>query len=71
MADRMPRARRCHPDGVPQHIVNRGNRKGRIFWEDADYWGFLGAMAAAAERTVVRLVAFCLFPNHWHLVLWP
>jgi putative transposase len=67
----MPRARRQHPDGVPQHIVNRGNRKARIFWEDADYLGFLAAMVAAAERTVVRVVAFCLLPNHWHLVLWP
>jgi putative transposase len=67
----MPRPPRLHPDGVPQHIVNRGNRKTRIFWQPADYLGFIGAMAAAAEGTVVRLVAFCLLPNHWHLVLWP
>ena len=60
-----------HPDGVPQHIVNRGNRKTQIFFDAFDYLGFLGAMAEAAERTVVRLVAFCLMPNHWHLVLWP
>jgi putative transposase len=25
----------------------------------------------AADRTVMRLLAFCLMPNHWHLVLWP
>jgi putative transposase len=67
----MPRARRYHPDGVPQHIVNRGNRKARIFSEDEDYLGFVAAMAAASERTVVRLIAYCLLPNHWHLVLWP
>jgi putative transposase len=67
----MPRGRRLHPDGVPQHIVNRGNRKSPIFLDTADYRGFLAAMTDAAERTVVRVVAFCLLPNHWHLVLWP
>ena len=67
----MPRSLRVHPDGVPQHIVNRGNRKSQIFWDPADYLGFLAAMADAGERTVVRVVAFCLMPNHWHLVLWP
>jgi putative transposase len=56
---------------VPQHIVNRGNRKAEIFRCDEDYIGFLGGMLDAAERTVVRLIAFCLMPNHWHLVLWP
>lgn len=67
----MPRPPRYYPDHVPQHIVNRGNRKSRIFQSPEDYLGFVGALAVAAERTVVRLVAFCLLPNHWHLVLWP
>jgi REP-associated tyrosine transposase len=56
---------------VPQHIVNRGNRRAKIFLTAQDYIGFIGALAEAAERTVVRLEAFCLMPNHWHLVLWP
>lgn len=67
----MPRPPRIHPSCVPQHIVNRGNRKSPIFLLPADYLGFVAAMTEAAERTVVRLVAFCLMPNHWHLVLWP
>jgi len=67
----MPRPPRIHPDCVPQHIVNRGNRKSPIFTSPADYLGFLAAMTDAADRTVVRLLAFCLMPNHWHLVLWP
>jgi putative transposase len=28
-------------------------------------------MAQAAESTTVRVVSYCLMPNHWHLVLWP
>jgi putative transposase len=67
----MPRPPRIHPDYVPQHIVNRGNRKSPIFLSSADYLGFLAAMTEAAERTVVRLAAFCLMPNHFHLVVWP
>jgi putative transposase len=67
----MPRSPRICPDGVPQHIVNRGNLRAQIFREPADYLGFIAALADAAERTVVRLIAFCLMPNHWHLVLWP
>jgi putative transposase len=67
----MARRLRVLPDNVPQHIVNRGNKKAQIFRCDEDYIGFLGAMLDAGERTVVRVVAFCLMPNHWHLVLWP
>jgi putative transposase len=67
----MPRLRRNCPDGVPEHVVNRGNHREQIFRSDSDYLGFLAAMADGAEKTVVRLLAFCLMPNHWHLVLWP
>ena len=67
----MPRPKRDLPDFVPQHIVNRGNRKETIFRCAADYLGFLAAMADASNATVVRLVAFLLMPNHFHLVLWP
>ena len=42
-----------------------------MFLEDADYLGFLDAMALAAERTSVRLLVFCLMSNHFHIVLWP
>lgn len=67
----MPRPNRICPDGVPQHIVNRGNRRSQIFRDALDYLGFLAALTDAADRTTVRLLAFCLMPNHWHLVLWP
>jgi len=67
----MPRPNRLCPDGVPQHVFNRGNRRSQIFRDTADYLGFLAALTDAADRTVMRLLAFCLMPNHWHLVLWP
>jgi putative transposase len=67
----MPRPPRFFPDNVPQHIVNRGDQRERIFRSDADYLGFLAGMADAAEHTVVRVLSFSLMPNHFHLVLWP
>src|SRR5262245_5347788 len=67
----MPRPPRVCPDGVPQHIVNRGNLRAQVFRHSADYSGFLAAMTDAVNRTTVRLLAFCLMPNHFHLVLWP
>lgn len=67
----MPRPPRIYPAGVIQHVYNRGNRRQRIFHENADYLGFLAALALAARRTTVRLIAFCLMTNHWHLILWP
>ncbi|MFL6281098.1 MAG: transposase [Vicinamibacterales bacterium] len=67
----MPRPPRVCPDGVPQHIVNRGNLRAPVFRDRADYLGFLAAMTDAVDRTTVRLLAFCLMPNHFHLVLWP
>ena len=67
----MPRLPRYCPDNVPQHVVNRGDQRERIFRSPADYLGFVAAMTDAAERTVVRLLAFSLMPNHFHLVLWP
>jgi putative transposase len=67
----MPRRLRVFLDGVPLHVVNRGNRRERVFLVEADYLGFLGAIATAAERTTVRLLSYCLMPNHFHLVLWP
>jgi len=67
----MPRPPRVCPDGVPQHVVNRGNLRAQIFRDGADYLGFLAAMTDAVDRTTVRLLGFCLMPNHFHLVLWP
>ncbi len=67
----MPRPNRFFPDGVPQHVVNRGNRRSQVFRDRLDYLEFLAALTDAGNRTVVRLVSFCLMPNHFHLVLWP
>jgi putative transposase len=43
----------------------------RIFDDDADYEAFERILWQAVERSNTRLLAYCLMPNHWHLVVWP
>ena len=56
------------PDGI-LHIVNRGNDRKIIFPETADYAAFLVLLREARERFCVALYAYCLMPNHFHLVV--
>lgn len=67
----MPRLlRRIEPDLV-YHVLNRGNRRMRIFRKPRDYQAFLVCLTQALARYRVELLAWCLMPNHWHLVLRP
>jgi putative transposase len=67
----MPRTARVAPGGLIFHVLNRGNAREPIFFEDADYGGFEKIMAQTMEHVSMRVLAYCLMPNHWHLVLWP
>jgi len=42
-----------------------------VFHKEADYAAFLRLFDEAQERCPMRLLAYCLMPNHFHLVLWP
>jgi putative transposase len=67
----MPRPlRRVKPGGY-YHVLNRGNGRMRIFHKDADYLAFCKILAEDLQRYPVELLAWCLMPNHWHLVLRP
>jgi putative transposase len=65
----MPRGNRIVPPGCVLHIVNRGNDKKIIFPEPVDYAAFLVLLREARERWGVELYAYCLMPNHFHLVV--
>jgi putative transposase len=67
----MPRRRRISPDGFVQHIVNRGDHRETLFHKPADFRAFLALMAEAAFRVPMRIVAYCIMRNHFHLLLWP
>ncbi len=68
----MGRPLRNSPGGLVYHVLNRGNGRLAIFHKDRDYQAFLDVVAEAQSHVPgVRLLSYCLMPNHWHLVLWP
>ena len=67
----MPRTARIAPGGVIFHVLNRGNGGMKLFRNAADYTAFLKVLGEVQAETATRLLAYCLMPNHWHLVLWP
>ncbi len=67
----MPRRRRTSTTGLVFHVVNRGAKKSRLFDSDRDYAAFERILAAAVRRFRIALIAYCLMPNHWHLLLSP
>jgi putative transposase len=67
----MPRPLRNAPGGLVYHALNRANARLTIFRDEADYEAFLRVLDQAVARTDMRLLAYCLMPNHFHLLLWP
>jgi putative transposase len=67
----MPRIRRSAPDGLAHHVINRGNDRKTVFHKTGDYRAFLRFMREAQARIAIRILAFCLMPNHFHFVVWP
>jgi putative transposase len=53
------------------HVCNRGVGRRQIFHKEADYAAFERILLEARRRLAMRIVCYCLMPNHWHLVLWP
>jgi putative transposase len=51
--------------------MNRGNRRAEVFHKPADYDAFVQSIAAARRVLDVDLFAYCLMPNHLHLVWRP
>jgi REP element-mobilizing transposase RayT len=67
----MPRTARASQGGYCYHVLNRGNARRTVFHKDGDFAAFVKLLRQAGERVPVRLLAYCLMPNHFHLVLWP
>src|SRR5690349_12362864 len=67
----MPRTRRFMHAGCCYHVINRGNRKARVFHQPEDYEQFLAALHLAQGRVRVPSLAACLTPTHYELVVRP
>ena len=53
------------------HVLNRGVGRMRLFDDEDDYAAFERIMEETLALRPMRICAYCLMPNHWHLVLWP
>lgn len=67
----MPRTARAAVGGICYHVVNRGNGRATVFHDEDDYHGFVRLLRQAGARVPMRVVGYCLMPNHFHAVLWP
>ena len=67
----MPRTARYAPGGLVYHALNRAVARLPLFQKDGDFDAFERILAEALQKHPTRLLAYCLMPNHWHMVLWP
>lgn len=67
----MARATRNAVGGYVYHCLNRANAQIKIFKTDKDYQLFEDILKEGVEKFGMRLLAYCIMPNHWHLVLYP
>ena len=67
----MPRIERVDVGESVYHILNRANARVQIFDNKEDYEQFEYILEEAAKKFDMRLLAYCIMPNHFHLVLCP
>jgi len=67
----MARPARLTVPGLPHHVTHRGNRRQRTFFSERDYRLYTRYLAEACAATATSVWAWCLMPNHVHLVLVP
>ncbi|MDD3343152.1 MAG: transposase [Sulfurospirillaceae bacterium] len=67
----MPRIARGESIGGIYHVINRGNMRMQVFDDAEDYAYFLKLLQDGLKREEVELHAYCLMPNHFHLLLMP
>jgi len=67
----MPRLARTVVPDFPHHVTQRGNRRQQTFFGDHDYLLYTALMAEWCHRCRVEIWAYCLMPNHAHLIAVP
>lgn len=67
----MARLARLVLPGFPHHVTQRGNRRQETFFGDDDYQNYMKMVGESCKKTGTSVWAYCLMPNHVHLVLVP
>jgi len=65
----MGRVRRVDVGGTVYHALNRANFRSVLFRREAHYEDFLALVRESLVWVPMRVLAYCLMPNPWHLVL--
>ncbi len=65
----MPRSARLLVAGGYYHVINRGNNRSQVFESPCEYQSFLSLIGQAQARIPLSVLAACLMPNHFHLVI--
>jgi len=71
MLSPMPRIARIVLPEIPHHVTQRGNNREAVFFDDDDRRMYLELLRDHADRFGAKLWAYCLMPNHVHLVIEP
>jgi len=67
----MPRTARASVGGICYHVINRGNAQNAVFHGEEDYAAFIQLLTESLDHVSMRVVSYCLMPNHFHMVVWP
>jgi putative transposase len=67
----MARIARVIAAGIPHHVTQRGNRRLPTFFKDEDYHSYIALMSEWCQKCSVEIWAYCLMPNHVHLIAAP
>ena len=67
----MARMPRLVVPGYPHHVTQRGNRRQRTFFNEDDYLNYIVLVSESAREAETEVWAYCLMPNHVHLVMVP
>lgn len=67
----MPRMARLVVPHYPHHVTQRGNRRQQVFFNDGDYQTYRRYVVRALQSSGCEVWAYCLMPNHVHLVVVP
>ena len=67
----MPRFARLVIPDLPHHVTQRGNNRAAVFFAERDHEAYLAFLEEHAQRFRLRILGYCLMPNHIHLVAIP
>ena len=67
----MPRCARAVAVGYPHHVTQRGNNRAQVFFDDQDRRTYLQLLQDYTRKYHIEIQAYCLMPNHLHLLAIP